>query len=526
MGFFDFLRRSQPKEVDEAIDAFRGKGTEEKPLTPKQMIAQSGEGVEDIQYIEGYGSIGLTSFNLFYNQYLNKQFETEVQRIWEYRRMSTMAEVADVIEDATNESTQEDDEGKVFNLVIRDSDLEQNENIVNTLEREFKKLFYETLNITNDIWDFIRTYFIDGRVFYERVINTNKKTNGIISLKKLPSETMDYIIDPYTGNITHYFQYLQQRPTKPHTLEEAQKREDVIIFNPEQIGFINYGHYGRNKYEILGYLEKAKVAYNQLKLLETSVIIYRLVRAPERLVFRIDTGNMPKDKAMKFVEKIKQKMVRKQSYDPSTGTLSQEPEIMSMLENFYLPQSADGRGSSVETVGGNPAGFAELDDIYYFARKLYRALKYPMSRVSAGQEKREADIMFGGSQTGEITRDEIKWARFLERQQRRVCDDLTDMFILHLDFKGIKKQYGLTKDKIRIMLNPPSNYKQQMEQNFLETSFNNYTLLADRPEMSKYYLMRKYLHWSDDEIKANVQGFKKDKELGLVQEEGEGGGMF
>jgi hypothetical protein len=167
--------------------------------------------------------------------------------------------------------------------------------------------------------------------------------------------------------------------------------------------------------------------------------------------------------------------------------------------------------------------FSELDDVYYFQKKLYRSLKYPASRVTATQEGRDAEMMFGGQQTSEISRDEIKWAKFLERQQKRVCSNLTNMFLLHLEFRGIKKQYDLTNKKINITMNSPSKYKEQMEQMFTDSRFNNYQQLADRPEMSKYYLMKRYLKWDDEEIKANVEGKEMDVKLGLAEEEGGGG---
>jgi len=192
---------------------------------------------------------------------------------------------------------------------------------------------------------------------------------------------------------------------------------------------------------------------------------------------------------------------------------------------IFVKNSADGRGSQIESIGGDSKGFTELDDIYYFARKMYRALKYPLSRITAGQEKREADITFGGGSTGEITRDEVKWAKFLERQQRKFTKELLNLFLLHLDFVGLKKQYELSPKKIQIWMNYPSDYREQMSQNFLETRFNNYSTLADREEFSTYYLMRKYLKWTDEEILENVKMKKKDKELGLkAGEEGEFGG--
>lgn len=508
----------EDNRMDEAIKAF-----EEKPKPKlRDTLATRGEGWEDVVDIPGVGRTGLQSFNMFYNSLINRQFDNEIQRIWEYRSMAAQAEVADVIEDATNESTQEDDDGNVFHLDIIDRELQKNENIVRNLRQEFKDLFVENIDMPHEVWDLFHTYMVDGRVYYERIIDTRRKNQGIVKIKKLPTETMDYIYDPLSGEILLYFQYLKPKPQKPVTIEEAFKRHgnDLIVFEPNQIGYINYGIYGRTKYNILGYLEKARVPFNQLKLLETSVIIYRIVRSPERFVFRIDTGNMPRDKALKYVEKIKQKMSKKQTYDPRSGTLTNEPEILSILENFYLPQSADGRGSQIESVGGFSPGFTELDDIYYFARKLYRALKYPSSRVTAGQERREADIQFGGGQTGEISRDEIKWAKFLERQQNKFCDDFTDLFLLHLEFKGLKKQYDLDSKKIKVAMNPPSRYKEQMDQNFLESRFNNYQALADREEMSKYYLMKKYLKWDDDEIQANVEGKDKDKKYGFSADEG------
>jgi hypothetical protein len=520
MAWFNIFSNDNDDQLNEELKQFHRKG--EKILTPAQQKKKGGEGIEDIQLVQGFGNVGMSSFDTFYQRYINKAYENELVRMNEYRNMAQMSEIADVIEDATNESTQEDENGDTLKLIIKDADLKQNENILNNIEEEFRKLFYHNIDINEKLWDIFRTYFIDGRVFYERIIDTAHPKNGIINIKKLPTESMDYYIDPISGQIVKYFQYLSERPKRPNSIQEAYEADDIIVFDANQISFPNYGVYGNNKYEILGYLDKARVPYNQLKLLETSVIIYRIVRAPERLVFRIDTGAMPMDKAMKFVEKVKSKMVKKQSYDATTGRLSQEPEVLSILENYYLPQSSDGRGSQIETVGGNSSGFTELDDIYYFARKLYRALKYPMSRVSANQEKRESDVLFGGNQVSEISRDEIKWARFLERQQNRICDEFLDLFLMHMNFKGLKEQYGLTKKNIEVRLNSPSHYKEQADQAFLMTEFDNYNAVADREEISKSFAMKKYLHWDMDTIKENVAGFKADKELGLVKDESSG----
>jgi hypothetical protein len=521
MAIKDFLKNRREKKLEEAILAFQKKG--EGALPDQFVLNRSGEGIEDVALADAYGNIGLSSFNMFYEKYIQKQYATEVDKINNYRQMAEMPEIADVVEDATNESTQLDDNNKILHLQITNKDLAKNENMVTAINKEFEELFYGRINIYDFLWDLMRTYFIDGRCYYERIINKKKPKDGILNVKRLPSDTIDWDYNPKTGMITAFYQYLNPKAKKPKSFEEAEKDPNVIMFYPEQIGFINYGVYGKNRKDILGYLDKVRVPYNQLKLLETSVVIYRIIRAPERLVFKIDTGNMPKDKALKFVEKIKMKFTKKQTYNPDTGKLTHEPEILSMLENFFLPQSADGRGSDITSVGGDAKGFAELDDIYYFARKLYRALKYPQSRVTAQQEKQEGDVLFGGTSVGEISRDEIKWAKFLEKQQNRITDELLDLFMLHLQFKGLQKEYGITRKSLNLAMNPPNQYKYQMEQNFLQQHFDNYQTLANNEEFSKAYLMKKYLGWDDDEIKTNSEGIEKDIELGFREGPEEGG---
>jgi hypothetical protein len=217
---------------------------------------------------------------------------------------------------------------------------------------------------------------------------------------------MDYLYDYKHSRFEAFLQYKKPNTKKPKNFEEAEKDEDIITFYPEQISFIPY-QYGKDKNTIVGFLEKVKIPYNQLKLLETSMIIYRIVRAPERFVFKIDVGNMPREKAMKYVEKIKRKMNKKESFDPNTGTLLNNTEILSVLDNYFIPQS-ENRGSDIETVGGSNIGFSELDDVYYFSKKLYRAMKYPLSRVERNEEKRRDENLFRGNSVGEITLDEIK----------------------------------------------------------------------------------------------------------------------
>jgi len=344
MAWYNKLGLYSQSQLDEQKKYFLNKGADANKIKEDEY----GEGIEDINLL-GYGSVGLQSFTKFYDKYLNRVFENEAAKIIAYRKMADSPEIGDVIEDAVNESTQEDDDGNVIALNITADHLVKNKNITKNLHKAFEELFYDKIDIDDKIWDLFKSFLIDGRLYYERIAKDSQVKNGIINMKKLPAETMDMDYDPRTGKILRFYQYLGKNVKRPNSLQEAQQREDIVVFNPEQIGFINYGSYGLTKYEMFGFLEKSKVPYNQLKLIETAIIIYRIVRAPERLVFKIDTGAMPRDKAMRFVEKIKTRFIKKQTYDPATGRLSQDPEVLCIRDTTEIPL-LDGRFLSLNEI--------------------------------------------------------------------------------------------------------------------------------------------------------------------------------
>lgn len=494
--------------LDEGLKQFKEK--------PNKDI--HGEGFEDINSVTGFNT-STVSFNLFYEKEINKAFKDNVSKIKEYRKMYEMPEIGDVVENAAMEATQKDFEDNIFTLEFNDEDIEKSENIKKNLTIEFNKLFHEKIKINKAIEDWMITLLVDGKLFLENIINKNKASLGIIGVKKLPSETMDYDLDPLSGRTTAFFQFLSPDAKKPKTIEEAEKDDKVVLFFPKQITFVDSGLYGANRKDVLSYLHRCRQPFNQLRLLETSVVIYRLIRSPERLVFKIDTGNMPKDKAMKYVEKIKNKFTKKQIYDPNTGNLANSTDVTSILENYFLAQSSDGRGSEIESVGGNPSGFSELDDIKYFQKKLYRSLKYPMSRVNSMNEGRDGEIVIGTRQN-EIERDEVAWARLLEKYQQRVCDQLVELFLIHLNFIGYTKQYDLDCTKLIIKMTSPNNYINRISESVEQQKFENYNAMANNQEFPKTYLMRRYLDYTDDDLNDIQKGWEEDKKY-LKQEDAE-----
>lgn len=398
-----------PQQLNEAIDAFKGKGDDS--LSDKEWKRLSGEGIEDVNLLQMWGMQGLMGYNSFFNSYINRAYESEVSRIMEYRNMAAYPEIGDVIEDAANEACQPDENLNLIKLNITSEKIKENDNIRKIITREFDKLFFERIDINDNLWEWFRNFLVDGRFFYERIVDRNNTKKGIINVKKLPAETIDYEVNPITGKITVYYQYLVQNMKRPINRMEAEKfsspgkDQKMVIFNPEQIGFINYGLYGRTLYEIYGYLEKAKVPYNQLKLLETSCIIYRLVRSPQRLVFKIDTGSMPRDKAMKYVERVKQKFIKKQTYDPRTGALTMEPEVLSLLENYYIPTCLRISNTYINLLDGRNLSLQEIINEYNEGKKNY---------VYSVDQK-----------TGKIFPGEIEWAGITRKN--------TNVVRVHLD---------------------------------------------------------------------------------------------
>ena len=245
---------AEDDQVAESTKAFKGKGTDN--VSDKHLEAISGEGVDDITYLV-YGRESAQGFSKFYNEFINTAFNDKRSKISNYRLMSEMPEISSVLEDIAIESSQENEEGKIISLEIVNQHILENENIVKNINDEFDELFHRKFRIAKNIIDYIRTYYIDAEVYFEKVIQANKKSKGLISLKKLPTETMDCHTNPITGKIEWYYQILSPTAKPPRDMEEAEQDKDIIVFYPEQIAHIDYGIYMGSKKNVQGYLEKA-----------------------------------------------------------------------------------------------------------------------------------------------------------------------------------------------------------------------------------------------------------------------------
>lgn len=235
MNFFDIF--SSKESLNEANKVFQRK--ESRVKSEKDLKKRYGEGVEDFsQLASGFGLFGsnaISGFNSFYKKYLDSSFKNELEKLNEYRNMARFPEISEVIEDIVYESTQKDINGDILKLHIVDSDLESNENVVKNLYAEFDNLFYKRIDIPKKLDELFYSYYVDGKVYYEIVVDENSPKKGVTAIKKLPTETMDFSWNPVSGKFNFFVQYLASRGKTPRSFEEAQKAEDLISFYPKQI---------------------------------------------------------------------------------------------------------------------------------------------------------------------------------------------------------------------------------------------------------------------------------------------------
>jgi hypothetical protein len=264
------------------------------------------------------------------------------------------------------------------------------------------------------------------------------------------------------------------------------------IFLPwDQVTYVSTGKYNSAGPMVYPVLERARKAYNQLSLIEDAIIIYRLVRAPERLVFNVDTGTLPRARAEEEVQKIMKRYQSKKVYNPTTGTVANGYDPHHMLENYFFVKPAGSEGTEVDTLGGS-MNLGELEDLHYFVKKLYISLKIPFNRYLEPTVNIE--------NVDSITYEEFRFAKFIMRIQNAFASGVEEGFITHLKLKGLWSQHNLRHRDISVVFTPPIIYEIYNQQRLLEIKLNNYTAFNDAMDSMNSYAMEKYLELSPDEI--------------------------
>lgn len=419
-------------------------------------------------------------------------------RLRDYRVMAAYSDVADALDEICDEFINKDENGDIVKLEIRQqklTDLQQQ-----TLNTEFQKIV-EYMDFENKGWSYIRQFLVEGEVFFENIIHKDYADQGILGFVNIPPE----LCDPVYNNIQNLMikGYVYKKPIIDPNNPTKVEKYDFIPMDENQIVYVSSGIYDENRTFVLPILENARRAYRQLSLIEDAIVIYRMVRAPERLVFNVDTGNMPPPKAEAYLRKLIQNYWSTKTFDSDQNDVAQKFTPQSMLDAFWFAKRQGSEGTQVTQLPGG-ANLGELSDLMYFIKKLYRSLKVPTSRLDPQDAFRDGN---------EILREELKFARFVIRMQQRFSYSIKKAFITHLKLKKIWEEYELKEPHISVEFNPPTNFYDLRENQKLELKAANYGTLTQSEFVSKTFAQKKYLGWTDLQVLANREYLRKDAEF-------------
>ena len=366
-----------------------------------------------------------------YGQYVDingDQAKSEKELIYKYRNISQHTECDAAVEDIVNEAIVSDDASAPVSLVL--DDLDQPDRIKKLMTEEFEHVV-SMLNLNWYGHDIFRRWYVDGRLYYHKIIDETNPKNGLIELRSIDPTKIRKVRelkkekDPKTGaeiivGATEYFIFQNDAlGVKAQGLKIAK----------DSITYVTSGLLDPSRKKILSHLHKALKPVNQLRMMEDSLVIYRLARAPERRIFYIDVGNLPKGKAEEYLRNIMAKYRNKMVYDAETGDMKDDKKHMSMLEDFWLPRREGGRGTEISTLPGGE-NLGQIDDIEYFRRKLYKSLNVPSGRLEQEQQ-------FNLGRSTEISRDELKFQKFINRLRKKFSALFIDILKTQLILKGV-----------------------------------------------------------------------------------------
>jgi len=419
-------------------------------------------------------------------------------RMMDYRVMAAFSEISECLDEICDECINKNDSGEIVKLVFKNLDLEDHEK--NTVLGEFYK-YVQNFELERKGWEYFRQLLVEGEVYFEHVIHKAFPGEGILGAVQLPGELIDPIFDNIQNMIIKG--YILRKPifdpSKPNKVEKF----EFIPMDKNQITYVSSGIWNQDKTFRLPFIENARRAYRQLSLIEDSIVIYRLVRAPERLVFNVDVGNMAPPKAEAYLRKLIQEYWSKKTFDSTQSGPVQKFNPQSMLDSFWFAKRAGSEGTSVTQLAGG-ANLGELTDLMYFVNKLYKALKVPTNRLNTESVFKDGN---------EILREELKFARFIIRLQQNFANGLKNGFLTHLKLKGISDKLNIKEQNFYLEFNVPTNFYELRENQKLELKVNNFTSLVANQTISSTYSQKKYLGWSDTDVKANREFLRKDKEL-------------
>ena len=469
----------------------------------------------------------------FYGQYVDIEgvYRNENDLIRRYREMAVHPECDGAVEDVVNEAIVSDLYDSPIEIEL--SNVNASDKLKKVIRNEFKYI-KEILDFDRKSHEIFRNWYIDGRLYYLKVIDQKKPQEGIKELRYIDPLKMRYVrqekknkantgnyINLQTGQkndkvlspeIEEYFMYTPGAKYPTQTLTGSQASKTAIKIAKDSVVYCSSGLVDRNKGTVLSYLHKAIKALNQLRMIEDSLVIYRLSRAPERRIFYIDVGNLPKVKAEQYLKEVMSRYRNKLVYNAATGEVRDDRKYMSMMEDFWLPRREGGRGTEITTLPGGQ-NLGELADIEYFQKKLYRALNVPESRIAS-------DGGFNLGRSSEILRDELKFSKFVGRLRKRFAQMFNDMLKTQLILKNIvsPEDWEKLSDHIQYDFLYDNQFAELKESEMLSERLN--ILATIEPFIGKYYsneyVRRKVLRQTDAEMIEIDEQIEQEIKDGII----------
>lgn len=470
----------------------------------------------------------------FYGQYVDIEgvYKSEADLIRRYREMSLHPECDSAIEDVVNEAIVSDLNDSPVEIDL--SNLPASDKLKEIIREEFKYL-KEVMDFDKKCHEIFRNWYVDGRIYYHKVIDFNKPSDGIKEVRYIDALKIKYIRKLKKDNKDAFgSQYRNIVNGKNQVDFSNQEVEEFYMYDPnvgssqnatyrvsdvnnvkiakDAIVYVTSGLVDRNKQTVLSFLHKAIKALNQLRMIEDSLVIYRLSRAPERRIFYIDVGNLPKIKAEQYLRDVMNRYRNKLVYDASTGEIKDDRKHMAMLEDFWLPRREGGRGTEITTLPGGQ-NLGELADIEYFQKKLYDSLGVPPTRLAA-----EGGFNLGRS--SEILRDELKFTRFVGRLRKRFSQIFIDLLKTQLILKNIVslEDWEVLSDHIQFDYVYDNHFSDLKKNELMNDKLG--VVAAMDPYLGRYfsadYVRRTILGQTDSEIKEINAQMKKEIKDGTI----------
>ena len=451
----------------------------------------------------------------YYAQVMNLDttIKNENDLIRRYREISQYPDCDSAIDDLTNEAIVADEDGPPVEIVLED--VKVSESIKNKIRDEFKNVI-SLLKFENRGHDIFRNWYIDGRLYYQILVDESNPKNGIAELRQVDPRKIRRI-----KNVT--------KDKTPQGVEVIKKIEEYYIYNDKGINdastqgvkfpidsiiYTGSGVIDHNSGMMLSYLHKAIKIVNQLKMMEDALVIYRISRAPERRIFYVDVGNLPKIKAEQYVNDIMNKFRNKVVYDATTGEVRDDRKHMSLMEDFWMPRREGGKGTEITTLpGGQTLG--QIEDIEYFQDKLYQALNVPASRL-------KSDSTFNLGRSSEINRDEIKFTKFVQRIRKKFSNLFLDALKTQLILKGIitLDDWDVLVQDIRFDFMKDNHFAEIKDAEIMQSRMN--LLATIDPFVGKYYsptyVKKHILRLTDEEI-AEIDAENEEHNAEQLQNE-------